>query len=187
MNVIHGMAVKLGEGLNKQINWDKNSEQVFVYVFERVLNYLITGLILFPLAYLLDVVIESFLFVIIFVPLRSRFGGWHAKSNHICLIVSISISLLVGYTGKLFTAYLFPTILVVYLFAYFIAMLVGVVDNPVKRLEHEQKILFKCQGLFILTMIAIIHFVIYFNGFVVASNIITLSVFLAFFNLLFGK
>ena len=186
LGIIHNTAEKLGGGLAEHVNYNKDKEEVLTYMFERMLNNIIFLSLLLIFSLVMGVWKQALLFTAIFLPLRSKWGGWHVKSDYLCLAISVVIPIIVAFITKIIDVnYIF--IILIYVFAYITAIKIGVVDNPNKRLKLERKAKFKKQGLIILTIITIVHIAIFMAGYAEINDIISITVFLAFFNLWFGK
>lgn len=158
------------------------SEEKITYGLTKVLSFLLWTILLFIFSKPLNVTKETFTVFIIYLLLRRNFGGAHAKTYAMCLLLSTLIPVVLGIISTKITLSI-PFIAVIYIFSYATAFIKGVVDNPKKRLTQNEKSKFKKDGLITLTIILIIN--ILCIKYIIISNCIVSGVFWAFINLYF--
>ncbi|WP_432408528.1 accessory gene regulator B family protein [Wukongibacter sp. M2B1] len=141
----------------------------------------------------IDIRFTTLIIFITIVAFRSRFGGYHADSAKVCIIISTIIPIVCAYI-TIFLDFNLYLIVTVYIFAYFTAFKKGVVDHPNRRFQEGNKILnlemkrrlFKT-GVILLVAINIIHIHLFLIGYVSISDAMTLGTLISFINLYFGK
>lgn len=186
INIVDSLANKLYSVLFDSINLDKNKKQIVVYSLNLAIRYGMMYLIVIAIALPLGTLMDTLAFMLTFMAIRYSFGGWHSKNEYVCFAISILVSILAGYIPKIIKV----NVLIyaaIYILAFVIAIKVGVVDNPVKRLSAEKKIKFKRRGLVILTLLFCINMLMLIFEFRSISIAILTGVFIGFVNLLFGK
>lgn len=65
---------------------DEIKVNILSYGFELLISTIINFFIIFCIAYIFDIVIETILFLISFIPLRLTAGGYHAKHHWSCIL-----------------------------------------------------------------------------------------------------
>lgn len=186
LNIVNNLANKLYLMLFNSIGLDKNQEQIVLYMLKLIVKNSFMWLIVFLISLPLGAWWTTLFFMLSFMAIRHSFGGWHSKNEYICFVVSIFGCILAGYVSKIININLIIYVLV-YLFSLIVALKVGVVDNPTKRLSIEKKERFKRRGLIILAMVFFINILFVKLGLTNFSNAVLLGVLIGFINLLFGK
>lgn len=186
LNIVNNFANKLYSMLFNNIGLSTDQEQIVLYMLKLIIKYSCILTIIFVISTVLGVWWTTLTFILSFLAIRYSFGGWHSKNEYICFIISIFVSILAGYTSKIISINVTIYILI-YLFALIIAIKVGVVDNPMKRLSVEKKKRFKKRGLVMLMVLFCTNTIFLALNFVSLSNAILLGILIGFVNLLFGR
>lgn len=205
--MINAIANKIGKLLAEPTaNSKYYKDQYTKEQVEQILIYDMTGrlkeilwvvlLIIFTFSLLMfgyDIRITTLIAYIIIKSFRRKFGGYHANSEVVCMIITTFIPLMVGYMSITMDLNVIH-ITVIYLFAYVSAIKNGVVDHPNRRFEEGNKVLnlkmkkrLFMAGMATLSLVTVLQFIIYYKEFVAISNAISLGVFISFINLYFGK
>lgn len=93
MIVVHKIAIAIAD-ISVARNWIQPQDRPWcAYAVELKLISLLFFLILFPVTILLKVVWEALIFSMVFIVLRSRFGGWHAPYAWLCQVISVGLVL----------------------------------------------------------------------------------------------
>ncbi len=87
--MIHKIAIKITDCLIYNGVTDQEKEEQYTYGIEVAVEKLITYTILLFLALYLKLLIPSILFVVFFVTMRVRTGGFHANTYFCCFICTI--------------------------------------------------------------------------------------------------
>lgn len=191
--MIYNTAVKLGKYIALISESDEEKEQVLIYAFEILLNHLIWFFNLSIISIFLGILIPGLgafwlvvIYTITFIFIRKYFGGYHAKSNAVCLILSTAIPIIALFIRYYIDFNIF-LLLFIYILSHIIAVKLGTVDNENKRLSDEEKHYFKTRGLKVMKIIFIVNIAVYLLGFQEISDSMTLAVMFGFVNLLFGR
>lgn len=119
---------------------------IYVYGFELLLSFLFNTTIILIAGVLLGRILQTLLFLLIFVLLRSFTGGYHANTYGVCTFVTFMV-----YGGVLLLSELYnPSLLFYALLAIlgFVVMLVFVpIEHPNKKITEKQKRKYKCISL----------------------------------------
>lgn len=205
--MINKIANRIGEVLAEPVaNSNKYKDIYTREEIKQIITYDITGklkqaiwiLVLALISYIafiidIDIRLTTFIAFIIIIVFRNNFGGYHANSEKICLIISTIIPLAIGYISIILNLNIL-IIAAIYIFAYITAFIKKVVDHPNRRFEEGNKILnmemkerlFKT-GVTILIIISIVQVIVYLKGYKDISNSMVLATFTSFVNLYFGK
>lgn len=184
--MLNKIAVILSKRLLSHNTITEELFDIYVYGFELLLSSLMSTSIVLVVGMLLGRILETIVFLITFVLLRSFTGGYHANSYLLCVLVT---SLSYGFV------LLLSEFIKVSINAYIILALVGLVvllilapiGHPNKKLSPEKKIRFKIISIIIFAFIITvgIYTKIHCNN-GVASDVIFFAL-LADFLLLFIK
>ena len=197
-NTIESFIVKCGKRLAAYVNLNKLSEKVgancdntdgeqfAIMLCEIIIHNSILLFLLFIIANILNIKLLTLLFISTFIPLRRCFGGFHVTSNFLCLIISLIVPVLTSILSLHITID-FIFLIMIYIFAFYTALKIGVVDSDIKRLNFELKTKLKREGIITLLVIFTINIYLYLNKNILVSNIMGLAVMMAFINLYFGK
>jgi len=191
--MIHNTAVKIGKYMALISESDKEKEQVLIYSVEIILNYLILIFNLLVVSIFLNILVPGLgaflsmvVYTITFIFIRRNFGGYHAKSNMVCLMLSTAIPVIALFIRYYIDFNIF-LVLFIYILCHIIAVKLGTVDNENKRLSEEEKHYFKTRGLKVMKIIFIVNIIVYLLNFQEISDSMTLAVMFGFGNLLFGR
>jgi accessory gene regulator B len=91
--------------VGKSILTNKQSA-LYQYAYEVMLNFVINIIIAILIAITLNVPMQVFVFLVSYMPLRSYCGGYHAKTNGGCTIVSTILILVVCLMERVLTGVL---------------------------------------------------------------------------------
>jgi len=112
----------------------------YSYGFELLFSTIINGVCLLILAFLMNIVIETALFVLAFIPLRVTAGGYHAKHHWSCClainVIFLFFALLIRYIDD---SLLLPYIFISAILSLFIIWRISPVE-AVNKPVSESKI-----------------------------------------------
>lgn len=192
---------KLSADSNRLRGYNREQyEAILVYQMTVFLKTIIGIVLLIISTWIIGCLIEddnyyytTFIVSVTLFSFKKLFGGYHNDNEVVCILISIVVLLAISYLAlkQNFNIYI---IVLIYVFSYVTAFRKGVVDSPQKRFKKGNKILtlelkerFLRIGLLLLVITTIVHIFLFFQGDTLASNSIALALFLAFFNLYFGK
>lgn len=174
----------MGENSNS-----KEFEEALEYILKRIFTQLIIIVFIMLTALPFKLMKEMIIYYIIFLTFRSCFGGYHAKNDKICLILSIVIPILVCIIIKMVDFSLLA-IIIIYLIAAIIGIKCGTFVHPNRPLGNSPKVTrkrtrrLKIIGLSVLSFLFIIHLVFLKGN---MSDAVVMSVFIAIGNRIFAR
>jgi len=79
---------------------NKDDESIYTYGAEIAASYLINLIAIFIIGFMMNMLVECVTFILIFIPLKSYTGGYHASNYKNCFILSCLIVSAVLYISK---------------------------------------------------------------------------------------
>lgn len=132
-----------------------------------IINILVTLL----LGFLFNSVWQSIFFTLVYVPLRTYMGGYHAKTQTGCYIISICLIITVLSSIKLITLSWLSLIIFICI-SMFLVLKTAPIDNENKPLEQDEKVKYKRYSIIIYCIeIGVLLASFYFEFYILASNI----------------
>lgn len=177
---------KIKKRLFKFIN-DQGVEiekDVFSYGLSIVTTYTVFLMFLIPISLLNETFSETLTFIVVFVSLRQYLGGIHFNNPLICMIVSLAVAIIIPILAKNLE-YIFPiTKLVCFIFTFISINFIGTIDHRNKKLNNQEKKVFRIKA----NRTLVVYFIIVFLcSFVIPPNYINtiiLTITLMNFNLI---
>lgn len=191
--MIHNVAAYIGGYICKANNSDEDTTEVVIYSVEVLMTYITFIINLIIVTYITDVflplhspILKLGIFIMCFIFIRKYFGGFHASSSFMCMIISIAIPIICLILSHVinFNIYL---VIGIYVLSYIIGSRLGTIDNPIKRLSQAQKDRFKRMGLISIELLFLLNIILYYLKFYEASDMMVLAVICGFVNLFFGR
>lgn len=143
---------KLLSGIMIFIDSDNNMEQEKVEIIRYGLELLLLKVMFFLAAVIAGImmgsVVECMYFLLLFIPLRSMGGGYHAKTRLRCFLLSMCMIIVVLQILRIISVFKFA-IAVLGIFTVLFAAIVwnlSPVDTKNKRLGNQQRLLIKRKG-----------------------------------------
>ncbi len=155
----------------------QNELEIYQYGFEIIISTIISLVICLTIGIILDISFYSFLFLIIFVPIRSITGGYHADSYLKCNIIFTIVTLFVlGFSKFLWInrGLTFSTNLVTLFVSFIIILIYAPVENKNKPLNKTLKKRNRILSVLATFIIILIDTILY-NKFIYFSTIVTLT------------
>ena len=87
--MIHRMALKLSNALADRTNADERARQIYCYGIEVILSNVTTLLSVLLIGLLMDRIDCAVIYLIIYSSLKVTCGGFHARTQLVCWIISI--------------------------------------------------------------------------------------------------
>lgn len=160
---------------------------VFSYGYSTVKTYFFFLIFVIPICIYTNMIIETLLFLLVYISLRKNLGGFHFNNQIICFIISVFISILVPLLSNKIGEISIIVRITIVILSYIIINKIGVVDHKNKKLnEKEKEFYFKRVNsiLFIYySFIVIIYPLVNYNY----GNVIILTLILIDFNLIIPK
>lgn len=101
-------------------------------------SYSIYLLFIIPISIFNNSIIEVFLFILLYIPIRKNIGGLHLKNQYHCIILSMIVTLLTPYIRKYIPVNYYFDILVIFLNFLLYNRFVPV-DCKEKQLSDDEK------------------------------------------------
>ena len=134
--------------------------EIYVYGNELLLSFIFSTSIIILIGLLFKRIIQTMLFLTIFILVRRHTGGYHAHTYFRCKLTTImtylSVLVLSEFTNIIMVHYLILLVL-----GLFIIIFIGPIENPNKPISVEQKRRNKLMGVVLFTMILVFSFLLY--------------------------
>lgn len=166
LNKLYNLPVKFANFIADVFEIDDDTRCQLIYSYKSLYFKMLwmIGLIFLSMSiYMIfetTIFLEVVVFMVVFINLRSRFGGFHFKNETICIVISILIPIVCSTIAVKYNFYL-KILVIVYFIAFMLAISIGTIDNENKRLKYEKKKKFKKDGIKKLTIFFIINLIIY--------------------------
>ncbi len=98
--------------INNNVDIEKD---VFDYGIALFYSYSIYILFIIPISIFNNSIIEVFLFILLYIPIRKNIGGLHLKNQYHCIILSIIVTLLAPYIRRYIPVNYYFSILIIFL------------------------------------------------------------------------
>lgn len=116
----------------------KEHEEIYVYGFELILSFMSSVTIVLFLGAIIHKIIETLIFLTLFIVIRRFTGGFHAETYLKCQICTIGFYLCVlGLTLVDQPSLLIHVLLMI--FGTLIIILIGPIESPYKPLSNKQR------------------------------------------------
>lgn len=123
---------------------NKEDEDIYAYGTEIAVSYLINLIAIIIIGALTNMLIECIVFLIIFVPLRSFAGGYHAPNYQICFVISCfivtAVLLITKYTAVHTDEFILFSIIAI---AGILIYILGPIEDKNKPLTEKENIHYK--------------------------------------------
>ncbi|MBB2182863.1 accessory gene regulator B family protein [Lachnospiraceae bacterium MD1] len=136
--MVHKIAVRISESLINNGMSNRDNVEYYIYGIEVFIEKITFYLIVLSLALYFRLFIPSILFLVFFIALRGRTGGYHAKRYISCLLGS---TLLFLSCCKVFAPFLLNNTLIMYLLcaiASVIILIFAPVNHPNVNMDSEE-------------------------------------------------
>ncbi len=140
-----------------------DSIDVYVYGLELIFSFFASTSVILLIGTILSKIIETLIFLSVFVVLRSFTGGYHAKTYLRCAIVTYSTYLSViicsSYIVVLRTAYVIGMLM-----ALLIIAILSPIENPNKTIHPRKKIRHKITSILITISFSVLGYILELNN-----------------------
>ena len=119
---------------------NKKRKEEYVYVVEILLEKSNSLAILLVLSVLFNNILQTIIFMFVFMNMRGRTGGFHMKSYESCLVSTIILYIVIAFiiipvfSGKL------PYIYLIFTISIFVILIISTVNHPNMRLSNLEHI-----------------------------------------------
>ncbi len=108
----------------------EKDKYLYHYSLQILMEKAISSIVIFFLAFIWNIVLETLLFLVCFSTIRKHTGGYHSKNFSTCLLGSISIYIVYTKYIYLILAKNMHINLILLLFATFITLIIGAINHP---------------------------------------------------------
>lgn len=148
-------------------DFDEDEKEILRYGLELIFLKASFFFVVFALAFVYEKLLETIVFLVLFIPLRSVGGGYHADSRIKCFLMSISMIIIVVFGMKYCQKFEMQALLIIMdlYFSVFI-WIKAPIDSENKRLDIEECINFRRKVRMILLfewILMILAFVFYWK------------------------
>lgn len=156
-----------------------DNKEICAYGYEVLFFNLLNALLIFFLGILLNKLIYSIVFFLIFAVLRQYCGGFHAKNTIVCTItyiISYLFIVLLAECDAISEIYTFSICIILNIAFLGMIVLYAPIENPNKTLDKFEKLKYKKISAYISILIVIISIIAYYIN-IHLSAVITLTLF----------
>ena len=126
--MLYKISLRLADRLYKHGTISEETKDIYIYGFQLLISFLFSTLLVLMLGMVLGKVTETFIFLIIYILLRSFSGGYHSRTYVMCTIITLCVYLIV-----ILMTSLIDVNLVAYLSAYFLGIVLLSLMAPVRH------------------------------------------------------
>lgn len=162
-------------------------QDVFDYGWNTLTIYLKFLIVLIPLCLFFNVLNYTLFFLLFFIPLRRYIGGYHLNNKYSCLIASVVLALTVPYCAIQTSFIPLHRRIVILCICLFFILIIGTVDHPNKRLDIEEKVLFRKKAVTIILIYSCFICSFYKENSFIYLNILLYTIIFTTINLLISK
>lgn len=151
--MIKGLAYIFANYFARKGEYPKEKINIYAYGFELLISTILNAFGLFIISIVMGLVIEAILFSLAFILLRATAGGYHAKHNWSCFLITNSIFVIFAIILKLMASS------VVLPYIVFITLLTSIIIwsfSPIRAennpLHENQKNSFRMRSIIIATV-----------------------------------
>ena len=140
----------------------EDERNMYLYCVEGLIEMTANILLTLIFGLVIGKFIETLIFLLIIIPLRSMGGGFHAESGKVCFIFSLSVYLITIFSaGALSETLNYRHSLWLYIVCAAFILLTAPVDSKNKRISAEEKKKFKRICFFIMLPISLIFIAVW--------------------------
>ncbi len=167
----HRLAQKLSNYFIDESIISQEDYEIYVYGSELLISFTISTVFIALLGLVFNRLVETLLFLTIFIVLRRYTGGYHAPSHFKCKLTTVAIYLLVLGLSEWTTMNLINYI-IIFLFGCAVILSIGPIENPNKQLSFQQKRRNRLLGLILFNIVIAIGSILYIEHSVYSSSIL---------------
>ncbi len=165
----HRLAQKLSSYFIDKNIISQEDYEIYVYGGELLISFTISTSIILLLGLVFNKLVETLLFLTVFIVLRRYTGGYHAPSHFKCKLTTVATYLLMLGLSEWTTVNLFNYI-IIWLFGCAVILSIGPIENLNKPLSTLQKTKNKLIGLVLFTLTTIISAILHIKHFTCSSS-----------------
>lgn len=150
----HKLSVTISKKLVDLGTIHKKDEEIYIYGFELIFSFIFSVSIILAVGYIIHKILETIIFLTLFILIRQFTGGFHADTYMKCQIFTISFYLCVISISQIIQPSVWAYF-VLWLSGTLIITLIGPVENPNKPLSDKQRKKNKLRGVVIFDCVCI--------------------------------
>lgn len=157
----------------------KDAKDVYTYGVEIIISSIIGLIITIMMGIFFNCLIQSMIYYVIFVALRSMTGGYHASTYLKCNIVFSSISLFTLLFSKAASSIKLSIGIITLFFLPAIATFLWLapIENSNKPIEKKKRIYWKVTSVLLSVFLYILSILLYINSHIFEAAVIIITVF----------
>lgn len=167
----HKLALKLSNYFLDQSIISQENYDIYVYGGELLISFIISTVLILFFGLLFNRLVQTVLFLTIFIFMRRYTGGYHAPSHFKCKLTTIATHLLVLWLSEWTTVGLINYIIIL-VFGSTVILLIGPIENPNKPLSVLQKTQNKRISLVLFILIIVISAILHIHHSMYSSSIL---------------
>ena len=169
-------SVYISDILEQQNKFNSEDKEIYRFGIQQSLNILLNILTTVIIGVSFGVILQSILFLICYMPLRSFCGGYHAKTHIRCYIYSVVMITCILLFIKLF-AFRMLWYEISVLISLLIIFLLAPVEDRNKPLNHNEKKAFRRKACFIAFLEGVIYHISFAVNLTDLCKILSVSLF----------
>lgn len=175
------------KGIKTAGNVDDEDKEIYLFGFYQGLIFLLNLVTALLTGIILDMFLESVLFLICFIPLRVFAGGYHAKTQFRCYVMSTTATVIILYLVAFLQENMGVEAIALYIIASCIIWKLAPVQDKNKPLDLDEKRKYRKRVHSLLIMISCISGCLYFWGNHVVPAVVVSAVCQLSIILIWGK
>lgn len=182
--MIDNMAIKITDQLIDNGIVKEKEKDIYIYGLQLLFFNVIELITVMILALLLDIFMESLIFLIFFAVLRTFAGGYHADTYLKCFCMTTSIVFIPIFILKNIVLHDYIYYATLFCITTILLILYSPTDSPNKRLIDKERTRYRRISFLLFIVFNVFIIIGYLMGFNDYSNIATTAIFLASLSLL---
>lgn len=151
----HRICVKIYESLVKRGTINEDFREVYIYGLELILSFLISTSIILTVGFISKRIVQTLVFLVLFIGIRRFTGGYHADTYLKCQCFTVSTYIAV----LLFSIYTQPPFymhILMWAFGFIMILRFAPIENPNKPLTDKEKARHKRTSLILYSLSSIV-------------------------------
>jgi accessory gene regulator B len=155
-------------------------KDVYKYGVEISISSIIGFVITFIIGLIFNALIQTMIFYVVFISLRSMTGGYHAETYLKCNTIFSFISMFTILFSKVASEIQLSVGMITLFFlpAVVIFIRLAPVENPNKPIEEKKRVYWKLTAVVVSVLLYILSILLYINHHIFESAVVTMTVFM---------
>lgn len=160
--MLNRIAVKISERLLENNIITKDFFDIYVYGLELLVSFFFSTTVIFVIGLVTSRILQTVVFLLTFILIRSFTGGYHAKTYLVCSITTFFCYMMTLLLSECFDVNIYIQS-ILGLFGSIVIIACAPIENSNKKISHSKRIVFK--------IISVMIFVVAFSIGVLLNNI----------------